>query len=204
MISLCALLMLTIGAGVSLAETNPVTAIVTNDVGQTADNLQEVFGPEFTFNPILQDSSEIIVTDIDKQAGFQDTVGYYKYGPSPSNFNQLWDRPENYKGNSLPILDSFGQFGLYLKPQGPTDTTTYYTQASLNPGQQSRVKVYQDKTIKTTFYVCFEDLTDNDYNDVIIKLSSVSVNVPEFPTVALPVAAILGLIFVFGRRKGDL
>jgi hypothetical protein len=26
-------------------------------------------------------------------------------------------------------------------------------------------------------------------------------NVPEFPTVALPVAAILGLVFIFGRKK---
>lgn len=30
------------------------------------------------------------------------------------------------------------------------------------------------------------------------------VGVPEFPTVALPVAAILGLVFVFGRKKEGL
>ncbi|WP_440954699.1 PEF-CTERM sorting domain-containing protein [Methanosarcina sp. Mfa9] len=29
-------------------------------------------------------------------------------------------------------------------------------------------------------------------------------NIPEFPTVALPVAAILGLVFIFGRRKEGL
>ncbi|MHC1755327.1 MAG: PEF-CTERM sorting domain-containing protein [Methanosarcina sp.] len=29
-------------------------------------------------------------------------------------------------------------------------------------------------------------------------------NVPEFPTVALPVAAILGLVFIFGRKKDGL
>jgi hypothetical protein len=28
--------------------------------------------------------------------------------------------------------------------------------------------------------------------------------IPEFPTVAAPVAAVLGLLFVFGRKKGGL
>ena len=43
--------------------------------------------------------------------------------------------------------------------------------------------------------------------DVGFILTSASTNVnfvPEFPTVALPVAAILGLVFVFGRRKEGL
>jgi hypothetical protein len=30
------------------------------------------------------------------------------------------------------------------------------------------------------------------------------VNIPEFPTLALPIAAILGLVFVFGRKKEGL
>ncbi len=29
-------------------------------------------------------------------------------------------------------------------------------------------------------------------------------SIPEFPTVALPVAAILGLVFIFGRKKEGL
>ncbi len=29
-------------------------------------------------------------------------------------------------------------------------------------------------------------------------------SIPEFPTVALPIAAILGLVFIFGRRKEEL
>ncbi|MFY1113362.1 MAG: PEF-CTERM sorting domain-containing protein, partial [Methanosarcinaceae archaeon] len=27
---------------------------------------------------------------------------------------------------------------------------------------------------------------------------------PEFPTIALPIAAILGLVFIFGRKKEGL
>ncbi len=38
----------------------------------------------------------------------------------------------------------------------------------------------------------------------IVSASSVIASVPEFPTVALPVAAILGLVFIFGRKKERL
>ena len=37
----------------------------------------------------------------------------------------------------------------------------------------------------------------------VVARATVS-SVPEFPTVALPVAAILGLVFIFGRRKEGL
>ncbi len=33
---------------------------------------------------------------------------------------------------------------------------------------------------------------------------SVKSNIPEFPTIALPIAAILGLVFIFGRKKEGL
>ncbi|MDI9395825.1 MAG: PEF-CTERM sorting domain-containing protein [Euryarchaeota archaeon] len=37
---------------------------------------------------------------------------------------------------------------------------------------------------------------------VIVSVINTDVNeIPEFPTIALPVAAVLGLVFVFGRRK---
>lgn len=35
------------------------------------------------------------------------------------------------------------------------------------------------------------------------KFSNGNAEIPEFPTVALPVAAILGLMFIFGRRKEE-
>lgn len=37
-----------------------------------------------------------------------------------------------------------------------------------------------------------------------IAAEYVNVEVPEFPTVALPVAGILGLLFVFGRKKEEM
>lgn len=46
----------------------------------------------------------------------------------------------------------------------------------------------------------------NGQGDVITVVSSetIGVNVPEFPTVAAPIAAVLGLLFVFGRKKEGL
>lgn len=37
-----------------------------------------------------------------------------------------------------------------------------------------------------------------------VATQSPNVDIPEFPTVALPVAAILGLVFIFGRKKEEL
>jgi len=53
-----------------------------------------------------------------------------------------------------------------------------------------------------------DQLTDEN-GDIIkqIELASSSLGmqaIPEFPTVALPVAAILGLVFIFGRKKDGL
>ena len=38
----------------------------------------------------------------------------------------------------------------------------------------------------------------------LLTSSSTNASVPEFPTVALPVAGILGLLFIFGRKKEGL
>lgn len=45
------------------------------------------------------------------------------------------------------------------------------------------------------------------YGDPSFTVASTSVNikaVPEFPSVALPVAALIGLVFIFGRKKEGL
>lgn len=46
--------------------------------------------------------------------------------------------------------------------------------------------------------------TDNGNIHKTYSVETADVSVPEFPTVALPVAAMLGLLFVFGRKKEGL
>lgn len=43
-----------------------------------------------------------------------------------------------------------------------------------------------------------------DNTDLEVSVTAHSATIPEFPTVALPVAAILGLVFIFGRKKEEL
>jgi hypothetical protein len=45
---------------------------------------------------------------------------------------------------------------------------------------------------------------DNMFDPITITAVKRSTVIPEFPTVALPVAAILGLVFIFGRKKDGL
>lgn len=54
----------------------------------------------------------------------------------------------------------------------------------------------------TTYSESTGDSTTQSYS--VYSAESVNVSVPEFPTVALPVAALIGLVFVFGRKKEEL
>ena len=49
-----------------------------------------------------------------------------------------------------------------------------------------------------------EDGILKDYSSPLsLNLALVDVNIPEFPTIALPIAAILGLAFIFQRRREE-
>lgn len=43
-----------------------------------------------------------------------------------------------------------------------------------------------------------------DGDEVGVEVTTHVTTVPEFPTIALPIASILGLIFVFGRKKEEM
>ena len=63
-------------------------------------------------------------------------------------------------------------------------------------------------TIKDTSDDAVSTVEDPVTNTIIknydVAAQSPNVDIPEFPTVALPVAAILGLVFIFGRKKEEL
>jgi len=74
----------------------------------------------------------------------------------------------------------------------------------LNDGQEvhAQIKISRnDMTDEGTVTVT----VDNQRQTIhIVGSETVGVNVPEFPTVAAPIAAVLGLLFVFGRKKEGL
>lgn len=74
----------------------------------------------------------------------------------------------------------------------------------LNTGQEvhAKIKITRNENTETGAVTV---LVDNEKQVIRISGSETSVvNAPEFPTVALPVAAILGLVFIFGRKKDGL
>jgi hypothetical protein len=58
-------------------------------------------------------------------------------------------------------------------------------------------------TVGDWIVVLMKDGTESNLNPTVQDSYRVhvSVNIPEFPTVALPVAAVIGLVFFFQRRK---
>lgn len=99
-------------------------------------------------------------------------------------------------------------FGMYTNDGG---SNTFYTEMSKNADGLQHARIFMVDTnndnTKDGFAIAFEDTLgggDNDFNDVVIQLTGNGLTaIPEFPTVALPIAAILGLAFIFQRRKDE-
>lgn len=101
-------------------------------------------------------------------------------------------------------------FGLYLDyyKDSQSPHTTFYSRAADNSDVQ-HTQIYKivndgDQSIDGRYVVAFDDGDpehgSGDFMDLVVEIHTVT-TAPEFPTIALPVAAIIGLVFVFGLRK---
>ena len=92
-------------------------------------------------------------------------------------------------------------FGFYF--QANANAPRYYTLDQLNPGpRQDRVVAFQNGA-STNWLFAYEDGTDFDYNDMAVKVESITAAVPEPETYALMLAGLAAMGFVARRRKAN-
>ena len=151
---------------------------------------------EITFVP--QDYTVVTIEVDEHQADYWNPTGWYS--TATGELHQLFWYP--VPGNSKTFTPG-EEFGLYIKNRDGT----FYSQQSWNSDGKVHARVFSVTAgAKSGAYVvAFEDLWDlgdRDYNDVVVELTGEGLElIPEFATIAIPVASILGLLFFFNHRK---
>jgi hypothetical protein len=144
-----------------------------------------------------QTSSVVLVYVDDHVAGYADPTGWYETDSSTK-----WELFAAPVKGAKTSFDPGEEFGIYID----SEDGTFYSQNSKNPGGNIHAQLYQvtGRDHSGAYVVAFEDLlpfhSDYDYNDVVLELTNVN-PIPEFATIALPVASVLGLLFFFNHRK---
>lgn len=187
-------------SGAADAEPN-LTRILNATYGQ--GNYVEQAGSEFWFSPGSYVATTLNVTA--HMAGYTDPTGWYDRNTGA--LHQVFDTPErgerSYINPSVP-------FGIYINSSLRINVITIFkTEKSKNPDLKKHARVFKVNKVRgvpvtmPTWAIGFEDLSlgDADYQDVVLELRGADMGIPEFPTIALPVAATLGLVFIFRHRK---
>jgi len=164
-----------------------------------AGNWTENAATEITF--VHQSYTAVTIVVDDHQANYTDATGWYANG----SLHQLFSAPS--PGQST-TFNPGEEFGLYIN----SNDGTFYSQQSLNLDRKKHAKLFTVTAgaKKGAYVVAFEDLNSTkwtaegepDYNDVVVELTGKDLGlIPEFTTIAIPVAAILGLVLFYSHRK---
>ena len=101
-------------------------------------------------------------------------------------------------GNQIFNVNNASQFT--VKINGSAVSTMAWSGTS----GQFDVEIINDKGASNGVYnIEYEDIDDGGSASVTHTIEVIITAIPEFPTIALPIAAILGLAFIFQRRREE-
>lgn len=144
------------------------------------------------------DTCDLKITYVSKNAGYTNTFGYVSSGTrtvlgvsNTAVAGTVYDIGEYPAGSPVIVYLKSGEYPsrfYYSDGSGPDDHD-YYDHAKVT------------KIDENTYSVEFEDVynhADWDYNDVVLSVTCTPLEtqnpVPEFPTPALPVSLLIGLL----------
>ena len=144
-------------------------------------------GPTITF-PY---NGKLVITYVESDAGYNNEFGVFTPGPLFLGKIHEVTPPQVYP--DVGRCENGKEVVLYIKAD---DGFTYTSNANGDDGVD-HAKVTAE--VDNSFTVGFEDLNgggDLDYNDVFLNVACTqdSIPTPEFPTMALPAALIVGML----------
>jgi len=136
-----------------------------------------------------------------KMAHPGDTVGYgltvNLTGDEDPNYFPITERFSIDPEKSVPGWGySFSRDSVMLDYSSRTNTSTLYISVPLGTAQGN----YSHSVNATAYDEFGKQIGYSTELDVYVVNTNVN-NIPEFPSIALPAAAVLGLVAVFGRKK---
>lgn len=130
-------------------------------------------------------------------------------------FNRPVSKVDRTTGGSFNVLDNLGVLWGFKASDSQVDGVGKYASVFHSPGSKATKVVVtfidnedipeNNKGFEVAAHVAWSTSTGTGEGtaDGSAFFAGGTTEIPEFPTMALPVAAILGLMFIFGRKKQE-
>ncbi len=105
-------------------------------------------------------------------------------------------------GELTNALVNPSSFGFYFRPNAVgNNNPTYFSLDQLNSGDRTDRVIAFQQGASTNWLLAYEDGSDWDYNDMAVKVESITAAIPEPETYALMLAGLAAIRLATRRRK---